>query len=44
METRTILIKKELHQDLKVYCAQNELKIKTVIEDLIKEYLEKNKK
>lgn len=41
---RTIIIEKDVHQDLKVYCVQKELKMKTVIEDLIKEYLEKNKK
>ena len=41
---RTILIETELHQTLKVVCAQNNLMIKKVVESLIKDFIEKNKK
>ena len=41
---KTIKIDKELHKELKIYCASNNLNIKSFVETLIKKELNKNGK
>jgi hypothetical protein len=43
METKTIKIDEKLHKELKLYCVKNDVNIKNLIENLLAEFLEKNK-
>lgn len=43
-EVKSIKIDKELHKKLKIYCIENEVKINTILDRLLFEFLEKNKK
>ena len=43
MESKSIKISVELHKELKIYCAQNSLKLNNWIEVLLKEKLKELK-
>ena len=43
IETKTLKIKKELHQLLKVHCAKKSLKISNFVESLIEKELKNNR-
>ena len=43
-ELKSIKIDKDVHKKLKIYCIQNELKISSVLENIILKYIENNNK
>lgn len=42
-ELKSIRINKDVHKKFKIFCVENELKINSVLEKIILEYIEKNK-
>jgi hypothetical protein len=41
MELKSIKISKEIHKKLRIFCIENDLSIKDLIELLIQQYIEK---
>jgi hypothetical protein len=42
-ELKSIKIRKDIHKKLKIYCIEKELKINSMLEKIILEYIERNK-
>ena len=43
-DLKSIKINKEIHKNLKIYCIKNDLKINSVLEEIINNYLKNNSK
>jgi hypothetical protein len=41
-ELKTIRINKDVHKKLKIFCSENELKINSILEKIILDYIENN--
>lgn len=41
-ELKSVKIKKEIHKKLKIFCSENELKINSILEKIILEYIKNN--
>ena len=41
-ELKSIRINKDIHKKLKIFCSENDLKINSILETIILEYIDKN--